>query len=353
MNKIKTITIIVGTRPQIVKSQPLIKELIKKKFNVEIIHTGQHYDSNLSQIFFKDLKIPIPTKNLRIKSGSQLKQISEIIPLLEKHFKKSKPDLVIIPGDTTSAIAGALSASKLKIKLAHLEAGARSNQFYMTEEINRRLIDHCSDILFTPTKNCLKNLKDESVYGKSFFVGDTMLDLFKEWKKQNDFKKTRSKSQKILITVHRAENIEDLKNLKTISFVINRLSKEFEILFPMHPHTKKKLKQNNLKLNAKIILPMNYSDLMNMINDVSLVITDSGGLQKEAYWMNTPCITLREHTEWHETIAEGANILAPLSKPFPFSKISKLINKKIKANENLFGNGNASKRISNILKNLN
>lgn len=353
MNKIKTISIIVGTRPQIVKSQPLIKELIKKKFKVEIIHTGQHYDSNLSKIFFKNLQIPIPTKNLKIKPDSPIRQISQIILLLEKHLKQSKPDLVIIPGDTTSAIAGALSASKLKIRLAHLEAGARSNQFYMTEEINRRLIDHCSDILFSPTKNCLKNLQNESVFGKSFFVGDTMLDLFNEWKKQNDFKKKRLTSQKILITVHRFENIEDLKNLKKISLIINKLSKKFEIVFPIHPHTHKKLKQNNFKLNAKILSPMNYSDLMNMINAVDLVITDSGGLQKEAFWMNTPCITLRDHTEWIETINEGANILAPLSKPFPYSKIPKLINKKIKPKKNLFGNGKASKRISNILKNLN
>ena len=352
MSQIKKISIIIGTRPQIIKTQPLIHQLLKKKFDVEIIHTGQHYDFKLSKIFFKDLDIPKASKNLKINKGTQLQQISKIIGLLEKHLKKSRPDLVIIPGDTTSAIAGALSASKLKIKLAHLEAGARSNQLYMSEEINRRIIDHCSDILFAPTKNCLQNLRNESVFGKTYFVGDTMLDLLLTWKKKNKLKHKTSKNKTILFTLHRAENIENPKNLKKISTIVNKLSKDHKIIFPIHPHTKKKIEENNLKFNTKKISPLDYSSLMNLINEVDAIITDSGGLQKEAFWMNRPCITLRESTEWIETTKSGANLLAPLSRPFPFSRVKKLLNKKIKTRNNSFGNGKASEAITKIIKNL-
>ncbi len=181
--KIKKISIIVGTRPQIIKSQPLINSL-KSEFKLTIINTGQHYDYELSQKFFNELKIVKPSINLNAQKGSPIQQISKIITKLEQIFSNHRPDLVIIPGDTTSALAGSLAASKSKLKIAHLEAGARSNQFYMEEELNRRIVDHSSNFLFAPTRNCLDNLKKESVFGKAFFVGDTMYDLFLEFKKK-------------------------------------------------------------------------------------------------------------------------------------------------------------------------
>ena len=288
----KKISFIVGTRPQIIKSQPVIKYLLNKKNNVDIIHTGQHFDYRLSQIFFDDLQIPKVTKNLGVGKDTPIKQIANIIVKLEKYFQKNKPDLAIIPGDTTSALAASIATSKLKITSAHLEAGARSNQIYMAEEVNRRMIDHSSDILFAPTKNCLNNLKNEQVFGKSYFVGDTMFDLFLDWKKRNNLRNHSNLSNQIFMTIHRAENIDNRNNLKRICLFINDLSKKFEIILPMHPHTKNQIKINNLKINAKIISPLKYTDLMKNINESKLVITDSGGLQKESYWMQKPCITI-------------------------------------------------------------
>jgi UDP-N-acetylglucosamine 2-epimerase len=320
--------------------------------NVEIIHTGQHFDYKLSQIFFDDLHIPKVTKNLNVGKNSAVKQTADIIVKLEKYFQKNKPDLVIIPGDTTSALAASLAASKLKITSAHLEAGARSNQFYMAEEINRRMIDHSSNILLAPTKNCLNNLKNEHVFGKSYFVGDTMYDLFLNWKKKNILQNQDNSSNKIFMTIHRAENIENKNNLKRICLFINKLSKKFEITLPMHPHTQNQIKKNNFKINANIISPLKYTDLMKKINDSNLVITDSGGLQKEAYWMEKPCITIRESTEWNETISEKANYLMSIDRLFSFKKIEKIASLKIKTKKSLFGSGEASSRIYNIIKKI-
>jgi len=349
---LKRISFIVGTRPQIIKSQPVIKYLLNKKINVEIIHTGQHFDYRLSQIFFDDLQIPKVTKNLNVGKNSAIKQIANIIVKLEKYFKKNKPDLVIIPGDTTSALAASIATSKLKITSAHLEAGARSNQFYMAEEINRRMIDHSSNLLLTPTKNCLNNLKNEHVFGKSYFVGDTMFDLFLDWKKRNKLQNHSNLPNQIFMTIHRAENIDNKNNLKQICLFINRLSKKFQITLPMHPHTGNQIKRNNFKINANIISPLRYTDLMKKINDSNLVITDSGGLQKEAYWMQKPCITIRENTEWIETISEKANYLMSISKPFSLKRIEKIGSLKIRTKKSLFGSGKASSNIYNIIKKI-
>ena len=351
MSKIKKITFILGTRPQIIKSQPIIDELINKKFQVNIIHTGQHYDYNLSKIFLKNSGIS-NIKNLNIGSGTQLEQISKIIVKLEKILKKINPDLVFIPGDTTSAIAGAIAASKCKIRIAHLEAGARSNEFYMTEEINRRMIDHCSDILLAPTKICLKNLQSESVFGKSFFVGDTMYDRFLNWKKNTKLKKIKDDKKRILITIHRAENINDKKSLKKICTIINNLQRNYEVIFPIHPNTKKQILKNKLKIDAKLVTPQNYEELMKTIHRVNLIITDSGGLQKEAYWMGTPCITIRKNTEWKETIEKKVNFLMPLSKPFRYDKIKKIMKLNFKAKKSLYGNGKAVENICRIISKM-
>jgi len=351
---IKKISLIVGTRPQIIKTQPLVNSLLKNGFSLSLIHTGQHYDYKLSQSFFKELKIMNPTINLEVGKGSSLTQISKIVKKLAKCFAEIKPDLVIIPGDTTSALAAAISASKCRIKIAHLESGARSNQFHMAEEINRRLIDHCSDLLFAPTKNCLYNLKKESVWGKSFFVGDTMYDLFLDYyKKQKISLLKKNNSNKILITIHRAENIDNRQQLSKICKLINKINdNNFEILFPMHPHTKKNIKNYGLKLKIKPMEVIGYFDILRIKATCSLVITDSGGLQKEAYWMGKPCITLRETTEWVETVREKANFLFPISKELTIKNIEKISKQKIKPKGSLFGSGKASKKITSIIKKL-
>ena len=352
--KVKKISVVIGTRPQIIKSQPLILSL-KSKFEVDVIYTGQHYDYELSKKFFKDLKLSKPNHNLGVGKGSAIQQISKIILKLEKIFSKSRPDLVIVPGDTTSAVAGAIAASKMKIKLVHLEAGARSNQFYMAEEVNRRIIDHCSDILFAPTKGCLENLKNELVFGESYFVGDTMYDLFLKFYKKHDFAsfKKKTKSNQILITIHRAENIENKNNLKKISEIINNLNKKgFSIIFPVHPHTERKIKEFGFDILAKKMPPIGYIDLMKIMAESKLVMTDSGGLQKEAYWMGKPCITFRENTEWIETLSAKANFLMPLSKKISIERIIKISQLKINPKSSLYGKGNASERISQIISRI-
>ena len=352
--KVKKISVVIGTRPQIIKSQPLILSL-KSKFEVDVIYTGQHYDYELSKKFFKDLKLSKPNHNLGVGKGSAIQQISKIILKLEEIFSKSRPDLVIVPGDTTSAVAGAIAASKMKIKLVHLEAGARSNQFYMAEEVNRRIIDHCSDILFAPTKGCLENLKNELVFGESYFVGDTMYDLFLKFYKKHDFAsfKKKTKSNQILITIHRAENIENKNNLKKISDIINNLNKKgFSIIFPVHPHTERKIKEFGFDILAKKMPPIGYIDLMKIMAESKLVMTDSGGLQKEAYWMGKPCVTFRENTEWVETLSAKANFLMPLSKKVSIEKIIKISKLKINPKSSLYGKGNASERISQIISRI-
>ena len=349
--KKKEIAIVIGTRPQIIKSQPLISNLKSHNLKTTIIYTGQHYDYGLPKKIFKDLEISNPSYNLDIGRGSSINQISEIILKLEKILSSNQPDLVIIPGDTTSAIAAAMATSKLKIKLAHLEAGARSNQFYMAEEVNRRMIDHCSNLLFAPTKNCLANLKRENVFGQSYFVGDTMYDLFVKLKK-NFKRKSPNSSPKILVTFHRIENIQNIQNLKKICKILNQLNKNFDINFPVHPHTKKILNKENIKIKFKILEPLGYIEMMRKINESTLVITDSGGLQKEAYWMGKPCVTVRENTEWTETVKEGANFIMPISKEISIKKLEKISSIKVKTKGSLFGNGKASHRITKILSEL-
>lgn len=351
---IETISIIIGTRPQIIKTQPLINSLSKNRFKIKIIHTGQHYDYKLSQNFFNELKIKNPTTNLSVGKGTPLTQFGKIIKKLEEFFKDDKPDLVIIPGDTTSALASAIASSKCGIKIAHLESGARSNQFYMAEEINRRLIDHCSQILFAPTKNCLNNLKREAVFGKKFFVGDTMYELFLEqYKKQKIYGFKKNNTNKILMTVHRTENIDNKERLRKICQLVNKISDAgYEVIFPLHPHTQKNIKKFGLELKTIKTDVVGYINMLKLLATSSIVITDSGGLQKEAYWMGKPCITLRESTEWVETVNENANFLFPLSKKLTVKDIEKISALKIKPKSSLFGNGNATKKIISIIKKL-
>lgn len=350
------VALIVGTRPQIIKSQPLIKEILSRKSKISIIHTGQHYDYEMSKAFFHELNIRKPDVNLGISSGSSLRQLGEIISKLEKPLKKIKPDVVIVPGDTRSALGAALSANRMGIPLAHLEAGARSYDNTMEEEINRRLIDHCSNFLFAPTKNCLKNLNDESVLGKKYFTGDTMFDVFHEYRNILKFSNTK-KEKTVLMTIHRQANLENYEQMKKILNLAKTISKSgYTVIFPIHPHTKKNIRFFKLSLDGiHIISPIKYSEMLRYLSKSSLLLTDSGGLQKEAFWSNTPCITIRKNTEWIETLGKNHNVLLKSIKKSDHSKILKILKspkqkRKLK-NSNLFGNGKASKKIVSILLN--
>jgi UDP-GlcNAc3NAcA epimerase len=345
------ITLIVGTRPQIIKSQPVVKEILSKKINLQIIHTGQHYDYKMSQSFFKELSIKNPDLNLNIKQKSPNKQLSEIIEKLEKPLLDFSPDFVLVPGDTRSALAASLTASRLKLNLVHIEAGARSNDICLEEEINRRIIDQSSNILFAPTKNCLLNLQNENILGKSYFTGDSMYDVFLEFKKKLNFKQSRK--NQILMTIHRKTNIENPTKMKKIVQLANKVSDlGYEIIFPIHPHTKKQLNLFAISLkNLNIIPPVKYSKILSLLGESKMMITDSGGLQKEAYWMNTHCVTVRKSTEWVETLGKN-NILMDNLTANSINKIKTILNKEnLKNKISEFGNGHASKKMISFIRN--
>ena len=344
--------IIVGTRPQIIKSQPIIKEILSRKANLTIIHTGQHYDYQMSKVFFDEMKIRDPDINLEVKQGTSATQLAQIIAKLEGTLKRVNPDVVIVPGDTRSALGAGLCANRLGMNLAHVEAGARSMEFDMEEEINRRIIDNCSNILFAPTPNCYKNLLRESVLGKSYFTGDTMYDVFLEFKKILKLKKPNN-GKTVLMTIHRKDNIEDPSKMKKILNMAKKISaNRFEVIFPVHPHTEQQIKKFGLNLKGiTVIKPVKYSKMLRLLCDANLLITDSGGLQKESYWMNTPCVTLRKSTEWIETLDGKHNVLLKKVTDSSINLILKILHEgKMKENKHEnFGNGKASKNIVSIL----
>ncbi len=360
--------LVLGARPQIIKSAPFIHLAGKdEKINLEIVHTGQHYDYEMTKVFFEELSLPDLTANLNVGSGTHAQQTAKIMLRLEKILQKQKPNLVIVPGDTNSTLAGALTAAKLHIPVAHIEAGARSYDIKMPEEINRRLTDHCSNLLFTPTENCTKNLLKEGINKNNIHLtGDTMYDaLLQQLQKAEKTKILQQLNLKpktyALLTAHRPENVDNPQNLKNILEAIIKL-KPITIVFPAHPRTQKQLRKTKLynriqkQRHIKLIKPTGYHETLKLIKNAKLVLTDSGGMQKEAFWLKTPCITLREKTEWTETTQLKANYLTGTNP----QKIVKTVNKILKNEKqirkcleelpNPFGDGNASQKILEAIK---
>jgi len=344
---------IIGARPQFVKAAALSRQL-KNYSHIEevIVHTGQHFDKNMSDIFFEDMEIPKPKYNLNInclKHGAMTGRMLEGIELL---IDKEQPELVLVYGDTNSTLAGALAAKKLHIKVAHIEAGLRSFNMKMPEEINRILTDRISDILFCPTDIAVENLKKE---GFEYFnckivkSGDIMLDAAYYYAQKSAEKsiviQQNNLGKYILCTLHRAENTDDLKRLKNIVDALNRINNEVEILLPLHPRTLNIIKKNNIKLNIKVIEPVGYLDMIELIKNCLLVMTDSGGLQKEAYFFKRNCLTLRDQTEWVELIKNEVNVLVGADKKKIYDAYLYMINKKSDFKKNLYGSGKASKKI--------
>lgn len=322
----------------------------------------------MTKIFFEELNLPNPIVNLNVGSGTHAQQTAKIMLRLEKVLQKQKPDMVVVPGDTNSTLAGALTAAKLHIPIAHIEAGARSYDMRMPEEINRRLTDHCSTLLFTPTENCTKNLIEEGIAKEKIHqTGDTMYDVLLQQlpkaEKTSILEQLDLKPKSYaLLTTHRPENVDDSKNLKNIIEAITRL--QLTIVFPVHPRTKKQLCKTRLlqklekQKHIKIIQPLGYHETIKLIKNAALVLTDSGGMQKEAFWLKTPCITLRENTEWPETVNLGVNHLVGADTEKIVERTNKILSEREKIAErfkklpNPFGNGNASQKILNTIKNL-
>lgn len=329
---------IVGARPQFIKYFPVHKAIKESKENIEdiLVHTGQHYDINMSDIFFQELFIPEPKYNLEVGSGSHGVQTAKMIKKIEEVIKKEKPDFVIVYGDTNTTLAGSIVTSKLHIPLIHVEAGLRSYNKRMPEEINRVVSDHISTILLCPTKTAVLNLKKEGFHRiinngeliSSDFkenlkidisdplvinIGDVMFEIIKiiePLADRSDILKRLSLKEKgyALMTLHRAENVDSPERLETLIKFVEQIDVE-KIIFPVHPRTKHQLSKINMPKKIKAIEPVGYIDMVKLTRESKLVLTDSGGLQKEAFWLKVPCVTLREETEWLETIELNWNVL--------------------------------------------
>jgi UDP-N-acetylglucosamine 2-epimerase len=310
---------IVGARPQFIKYAILAKELRKIHKDV-LVHTGQHYDYNMNKIFFDQLNIPNPDYHLGVGSGTQAYQTAEIMKGVEDIVINEKPDVVMLYGDTNSTIAGALAAVKIHVPIAHVESGLRSFDRSIPEEINRIVTDHCSDYLFCPTQTALDNLKREGITIGVYLTGDVMVDalnFYKEIAEESNILSLLGLTSKkyILVTVHRVSNTEVRDNLKNIVESLIKLSNMGEtIVFPIHPRTERSLKAiklyDELKVKVRLVEPLGYFEFLKLLNHTHKVLTDSGGIQKEAYILKVPCITMRQNTEWIETIEDGWNVLA-------------------------------------------
>lgn len=345
---------IIGARPNFIKAAPMSREIKRKEFKEVLIHTGQHYDYEMDKIFFGDLNIPEPDYHLGIGSGTQGYQTGEMLKRIEEVLIKEKTDLVLVYGDTNTTLAGALAAAKLNIKIGHIEAGLRSFDRRMPEEINRALTDHCSDMLFCPTNTAVENLKKEGIVSGVHNVGDVMLDALLYNKKIAEMseilKSLNLKSKQYLVaTVHRANNTDTKENLGNIVDVF--CDADETIVFPVHPRTVKHLREYGLyeKLqNIKLIKPLGYLDFLKLMNHAKKILTDSGGVQKEAYMLKVPCITLRDNTEWVETVEDGWNVLVGTNK----ERILEMINefKPAGKQRNVFGDGYANEKIGKIIR---
>jgi UDP-N-acetylglucosamine 2-epimerase (non-hydrolysing) len=357
------ISIVLGTRPEIIKLSPIIKQAELLNLDYFIIHTGQHYSYKMDRIFFDELELPYPKYNLNVGSGSHGEQTGKMLMKIEKVLKKEKPDIVLVQGDTNSTLAGALAATKLGIKVGHIEAGLRSFDMRMPEEINRVLTDHCSNYLFAPTQISRKNLLREGISDDRIFVtGNTIVDavyqnLDKAKLKSNVLNDLNLEPKKyFLVTIHRQENVDDKFRFFNILKGLEKVGKEFGflIVYPVHPRSRRRM--NEFSLNPKgvrLIEPVDFLTFLQLESNARLCLTDSGGVQEEACILKVPCVTLRENTERPETIEVGANMLAGTNPERILICVKKMLDKNVDW-ENPFGDGTAGQKIITILsKHLN
>ena len=356
------IVTIVGARPQFVKAAA-VSRVIRKKHEEILVHTGQHYDNNMSDVFFDELHIPKPDVNLGVGSGTHARQTAEMMIGIEDVLLREKPDYLMVYGDTNSTLAGAIAASKIHVPIIHVEAGLRSYNMRMPEEQNRILTDRISTLLLCPTEVAVENLKKEAITEGVYNVGDVMCDavlyyskMLEEHPKEFYFEHLEGIYEPIdsvdewyLATIHRAENTDDIDKIRNILAAFEEL--DAPVIFPVHPRTKglvTKLRDEHKYSNILFVQPMGYLDMLYFVKHAKKAVTDSGGLQKETYILDTPCVTVRDQTEWVETLIGNHNILAKPVKKDILDKVNHTVidreNKK-----NYYGTGNAAQIICDLI----
>ncbi|MBM3282937.1 UDP-N-acetylglucosamine 2-epimerase (non-hydrolyzing) [Candidatus Gottesmanbacteria bacterium] len=353
------IAIIIGTRPEIIKTSPIIRECKRRNVPYFILHTNQHYSENLDKIFFEELELPKPKYNLGVGSGTHAQQTGKILIGAERVLAREKPDVVLVEGDTNTVLGGALAATKLHIKVGHIEAGLRSYDRKMPEEINRVLVDHCSDFLFAPTKKGRFILLGEGIPKKKIFItGNTIVDAIYQ---NLELARKRAKilgnlnlekEKYFLVTAHRQENVDVRGRLEGIMKGLDLVYQNFHLslIYPIHPRTQRMIKEYGIKIpkGLEIINPVSFFDFLQLEANARLVLTDSGGVQEETCVLKVPCVTLRDNTERPETIEVGSNILVGTNPRKILNGVKKMINKR-KEWSNPFGNGKTSETILKII----
>lgn len=354
----KKILTVIGARPQFVKAAALSRALRKEGFKEVIVHTGQHFDANMSDVFFEEMEIPKPDVQLQIHSLGHGAMTGRMMEEIEKILLEEKPDLLMVYGDTNSTLAGALAAVKLHIPVAHIEAGLRSFNNRMPEEINRILTDRISEFLFCPTDTAIHNLDQEGYAGMTKHVvrsGDVMQDAAEFYAKTSGNRSNVISQLPMkdfaLATLHRAENTDDPDRLKQLVEGLNEInSEQIPVVIPLHPRTKKKLLEHGLSLELYCLDPQGYFDMIELLKHCKLVLTDSGGLQKEAFFFRKPCVTMRDQTEWVELIDTGVNQLVGANREKLIQASQEMLKAKCNFNIDLYGNGRATESIAQYLK---
>ncbi len=352
------IAIILGTRPEIIKLSPIIRELERQKADFFVLHTGQHYSYLLDKVFFDQLKLPQPGYNTDVGSGSHAEETGKMLMGIEKILLVEKPDVILVEGDTNSILAGALAAVKLNIKVGHVEAGLRSYDRGMPEEINRILTDHIADYLYAPTPKAREILLGEGIQEEKIFItGNPIVDAVNQnlelTRSKNDTLKNLDLKEKqyFLVTLHRQENVDNRSKLTAIFEGLSRVANQFglPIIYPIHPRTQKRLKEFGIEpQHLKIIEPLGFLDFLQIESNARLILTDSGGIQEEACILRVPCVTLRDNTERPETLEVGANALAGASPDDIVRHVTTMLRRK---NDwlNPFGDGKAAEKILKTL----
>lgn len=351
------ITFILGTRPEIIKCMPVILEIKRRKLPLCILHSGQHYSWEMDRIFFDELKLPKPDFNLEVGSLPAAKQIGVMIEKMSNVIPTSQKSIVVVQGDTNTVLAGAITANKMGLPIAHLEAGLRSGDYAMPEESNRIIADCLSDLLFCPTENQADILRKQCVKGAIHIIGNTIVDAVNYCKSATKSNSAANEPPYALLTIHRPSNVDEPEKLKRLILCINEAatSLNLQVIFPIHPRTLANLTKFNLLddcqkiANLKIIPPLGYSGMIKLMDEAAIILTDSGGIQEEANILHVPCVTLRENTERPETIEAGGNMLYGGTEARDLENCIKIMLSKEKNWPCPFGDGTAAVKAVDIM----